>query len=172
MAYLVTDPIDVGALVALVQSPERGGVACFLGTVRNHHRGREVVRLEYSAYGPMAEAECGRIVAEAESRWDVAVALRHRVGQLEIDNTAVAVAAASAHRDEAFLACRYVIEEVKRRVPIWKREVFADGTVEWVGASGDLTDHSVIARGHSPRSNLAASATQGIASAPAGPRND
>jgi molybdopterin synthase catalytic subunit len=133
MAYLVTDPVDVGALLALVQSPERGGVACFLGTVRNHHRGREVVRLEYSAYGPMAEAECGRIVAEAESRWDVAVALRHRVGELQIGDTAVAIAAASAHRDEAFLACRYVIEEVKRRVPIWKREVYADGNVEWVG---------------------------------------
>ncbi|HEV8454623.1 MAG TPA: molybdenum cofactor biosynthesis protein MoaE [Gemmatimonadales bacterium] len=134
MAYLVTDPIDPGALFALVQSPERGGVACFLGTVRNHHGGREVLRLEYSAYGPMAEVECERIVAEAESGWDVAVALRHRVGQLEIGDTAVAIAAASAHRDEAFLACRYVIEEVKRRVPIWKREVFADGTVEWVGS--------------------------------------
>jgi molybdopterin synthase catalytic subunit len=133
MAYLVADPIDVGALLALVQSPERGGVASFLGTVRNHHGGRDVLRLEYSAYGPMAEAECARIVAEAESRWDVAVALRHRVGKLEIGDTAVAIAAASAHRDEAFLACRYVIEEVKRRVPIWKREVYADGPVEWVG---------------------------------------
>jgi molybdopterin synthase catalytic subunit len=137
MAYLVSDPIDAVALLALVQSPERGGIACFLGTVRNHHGGREVLRLEYSAYAPMAEAECGRIVTEAESRWDVAVALRHRVGELEIGDTAVAIAAASAHRDEAFLACRYIIEEVKRRVPIWKREVFADGTLEWVGAGGE-----------------------------------
>ena len=138
MTYLVTDPIDVPAVLAWVQSPERGGIACFLGTVRNHHRGREVVRLEYSAYGPMAEAECGRIAAEAESRWDVAVALRHRVGELEIGDTAVAIAAASAHRDEAFLACRYVIEEVKRRVPIWKREIYTDGSVEWVGAGGEV----------------------------------
>jgi molybdopterin synthase catalytic subunit len=172
MAYLVTDPIDVGALLALVQSPERGGIACFLGTVRNHHRGREVVRLEYSAYGPMAEAECGRVVAEAELRWDVAVALRHRVGELEIGDTAVAIAAASAHRDEAFLACRYMIEEVKRRVPIWKREVYADGSVEWVDPSARSEDPSVIARGRSPRSNLANPATHGIASVPAGPRND
>jgi molybdopterin synthase catalytic subunit len=134
MAYLVADPIDVAALLALVQSAERGAVACFLGTVRNHHRGREVVRLEYSAYGPMAEAECARIVTEAGSRWDVTVALRHRIGKLEIGDAAVAIAAASAHRDEAFLACRYVIEEVKRRVPIWKREVYADGSVEWVGS--------------------------------------
>jgi molybdopterin synthase catalytic subunit len=163
MKYLVTDPIDPSVLLALVQSPERGGVACFLGTVRNHHRGREVVRLEYSAYGPMAEAECRRIVAEAESGWDVAVALRHRVGQLVIGDTAVAIAAASAHRDEAFVACRYVIEEVKRRVPIWKREVFADGTVEWVDPS---------ARSEDPSVDLAAAATHGIASAPARLRND
>jgi molybdopterin synthase catalytic subunit len=132
--YLVRDAIDPGALLALVQSPERGGIACFLGTVRNQHGGRDVLRLEYSAYQPMAEAECGRIVAEAEARWDVAVALRHRLGTLAIGDTAVAIAAASPHRDDAFLACRYVIEEVKRRVPIWKREVFADGTVEWVGS--------------------------------------
>jgi molybdopterin synthase catalytic subunit len=134
LAFLTSEPIDAGTLLALVQAPERGGVASFLGTVRNHHAGRDVVRLEYSAYVPMAEAECGLIVAEAESRWDVAVALRHRIGQLEIGDTAVAIAAASAHRDEAFLACRYVIEEVKRRVPIWKREVYADGSVEWVGS--------------------------------------
>jgi molybdopterin synthase catalytic subunit len=132
--YLTASPLDLAELLALVQSPERGGVACFLGTVRNHHGGREVLRLEYSAYAPMVEAECARIVAETESRWEVTVALRHRIGQLDIGDAAVAVAAASAHRDEAFVACRHVIEELKRRVPIWKREVFADGTVEWVGA--------------------------------------
>ncbi|MBA3759373.1 MAG: molybdenum cofactor biosynthesis protein MoaE [Gemmatimonadales bacterium] len=126
--------LDLGELLRAVQSPEHGGIACFLGTVRNHHGGREVLRLEYSAYGPMVEAECARIVAEAEARWQVAVALRHRIGRLEIGDTAVAVVAASAHRDEAFVACRHVIEELKRRVPIWKREVFADGTVEWVGS--------------------------------------
>lgn len=132
--YLTESPLDLGDLLASVQSAERGGVACFLGTVRNHHRGREVVRLEYSAYVPMVEAECDRIVAEAESRWPVAVALRHRIGRLEVGDAAVAVVAASAHRDEAFVACRYVIEELKRRVPIWKRELYADGTVEWVGS--------------------------------------
>ncbi|MFL5403777.1 MAG: molybdenum cofactor biosynthesis protein MoaE [Gemmatimonadales bacterium] len=132
MAYLVSEPIELGPLLKQVESPERGGVTSFLGTVRNHHAGRTVVRLDYSAYSPMAEVECERIVQEAESRWEVAVALRHRIGQLAIGDTAVAIAAASAHRDEAFLACRYVIEELKRRVPIWKREVYADGTVEWV----------------------------------------
>lgn len=132
--YLTEFPLDLGELLARVQSPERGGVACFLGTVRNHHRGRQVLRLEYSAYGPMVEAECARIVAETEARWQVAVALRHRIGGLAIGDAAVAVVVASAHRDEAFVACRHVIEELKLRVPIWKREVYADGAVEWVGA--------------------------------------
>jgi molybdopterin synthase catalytic subunit len=138
--FLTHDPLDLGELLAAVQSAERGGIASFVGTVRNHHEGRKVLRLDYSAYAPMVEAECARIVAEAESRWHVAVALRHRIGSLQIGDAAVAVVAASAHRDEAFVACRHVIEELKRRVPIWKREVFADGTVEWVGTGGGGAD--------------------------------
>jgi molybdopterin synthase catalytic subunit len=130
--YLVERPLDLGALVARVSAPDRGGVACFLGVVRDHHGGREVRRLEYSAYPAMAEAECERILAEARERWPVAVALEHRVGALAIGDAAVAIAAASAHRDAAFAACRYLIEETKRRVPIWKREYYADGTVAWV----------------------------------------
>jgi molybdopterin synthase catalytic subunit len=136
--FLTDQPIELAPLLAAVQAPDRGGVATFLGLVRNHHGGRAVLRLEYSAYGPMAESECGRIVAEAEARWQVAIALRHRVGSLAIGDTAVAVVAASAHRDEAFTACRYVIEEVKRRVPVWKREFYADGTVAWVDPTAKL----------------------------------
>jgi molybdopterin synthase catalytic subunit len=132
--YLTSDAIDLGSLLAQVQSPRQGGIASFLGAVRDHQAGRSVVCLEYSAYQPMAEAECARIVREAESQWECAVALKHRIGTLQIGDIAVAIIAGSAHRDEAFAACRYVIEEVKRRVPIWKREVFADGAVEWVGA--------------------------------------
>jgi len=132
MKFLTTEPIDILSLLTRVHSAERGGVASFLGTVRNHHHGRQVLRLEYSAYEPMVEAECARIVSEAEVRWEVAVALQHRVGRLEVGDIAVAIAAASAHRDDAFSACRYVIEEVKQRVPIWKREIYADGSVEWV----------------------------------------
>lgn len=135
VTFLTTEPIDLGALLERVQSPARGGVSCFLGTVRNHHQGREVLRLDYSAYPPMVDAECARIVAEAESRWPVGVALQHRIGSLEIGDAAVAVVTASAHRDEAFVACRHVIEELKRRVPIWKREVYADGTIGWVDPS-------------------------------------
>jgi molybdopterin synthase catalytic subunit len=138
MRFITGDPIDHAALLAAVQAPERGGVACFLGLVRDHHEGRPVLRLDYSAYGEMAEAECGRIVAEAEARWRVAVALQHRVGSLAIGDTAVAVVAASAHREEAFAASRYVIEEVKRRVPVWKREFYADGTVAWVDPTAKL----------------------------------
>lgn len=132
MSFLSDQPLDLGALVAQVTAPERGGIACFVGVVRDHHEGRRVLRLEYSAYDAMADAECARIVSEAEAKWDVRVALAHRVGTLEIGEPAVAMAAAAAHRDAAFAACRYLIEQVKRRVPIWKREYFADGTVSWV----------------------------------------
>ena len=132
MAHLTSEPIQLGLLIQAVRSPSRGGVASFLGIVRDHHSGRSVVELDYEAYGPMAEAECSRIVAEAEARWPVGVAVQHRVGKLVIGDTAVAIAAAGAHRDEAFEACRYVIEELKRRVPIWKRERYSDGTEAWV----------------------------------------
>jgi molybdopterin synthase catalytic subunit len=138
VSHLSTSPLDLAALVAAVESADRGAVTSFLGLVRDHHGGRAVRRLEYSAYTPMAEAECARIVAEAEARWAVRIALEHRIGALEIGDAAVAIAAAGAHRGEAFDACRYVIEEVKRRVPIWKKEFYADGTVEWVGAGGAL----------------------------------
>jgi len=132
MAFITGAPVDLPSLLAEVEAPERGAVAAFVGRVRNHHAGRGVLRLGYSAYGPMAEAECGRIVAEAETRWPVAIGLRHRVGSLAIGDIAVAVVAASAHRDAAFAACRHVIEEVKRRVPVWKREYYADGAEAWV----------------------------------------
>jgi molybdopterin synthase catalytic subunit len=134
LSYLTTAALDLNELIGQVQSPERGGIACFLGAVRNHHQGRDVLGLDYHAYEAMVEAECARIVAEAETRWPVAVALRHRIGRLEIGHIAVAVVAAAAHREPAFAACRHVIEELKQRVPIWKQEQFADGTVEWVGA--------------------------------------
>jgi len=138
MVFLTGDAIELSALLARVQSPSRGGVAVFLGQVRDHQDGRAVTRLEYSAYGPMAEAECAGIVAEAERRWNVAVALVHRTGSLAIGDLAVAVVAASAHRADAFTACRFVIEELKRRVPIWKREQYADGTIAWVDPTATL----------------------------------
>jgi len=132
VAFLTELPLQLDALVAEVAAPECGGIATFLGLVRNHQEGRAVERLEYSAYHPMAEGECATIVAEAMAQWPVRVAVRHRVGTLLIGDAAVAVAAASAHRAAAFEACRYLIEELKRRVPIWKKEFFLDGSVDWV----------------------------------------
>jgi molybdopterin synthase catalytic subunit len=136
---LTRTPLDLASLVDAVSSPDRGGVAAFLGLVRNHHGGREVLRLEYSGYEPMAEAEAARIIGEAEERWPVRVALAHRLGDLAIGDAAVAVAAAGAHRAEAFDACRYVIEELKVRVPIWKREHYADGSIVWVDPTAGKT---------------------------------
>jgi molybdopterin synthase catalytic subunit len=130
--YLTRDPIETAPLVLAVSGPGRGGIAEFLGLVRNHQDGRSVLRLQYSAYEPMAQAESERIVTEAEARWPVKVALLHRLGELAIGEVAVAVVTGSAHRAPAFEACRYVIEEVKRRVPIWKKEFYTDGTVGWV----------------------------------------
>ncbi len=136
MSFLSDSPLDVTRLIAEVQAPERGGVATFLGVVRSEHQGRAVLRLEYSAYHEMAEAECGRVVEETEGRWPVKVALQHRLGSLSVGDVAVVVAVGGGHREESFAACRHVIEELKRRVPIWKREHFADGEVDWVGAGG------------------------------------
>ncbi|HJP55744.1 MAG TPA: molybdenum cofactor biosynthesis protein MoaE [Gemmatimonadales bacterium] len=132
VARLVLGPIDAAALAAEVARPDRGGVVSFVGLVRDHHGGRTVIRLEYSAYAPMAEAELARIVSEAGERWPAIVAAEHRLGSLAIGDAAVAVVAAAAHRGDAFEACRHVIEQIKARVPIWKREYYADGSVAWV----------------------------------------
>lgn len=132
MTFLTEAAIDTARLAARVAGPGRGAQVAFVGTVRNHQDGRQVSQLHYTAYGPMAEAQCRTIVDEAEARWPVSVALQHRVGTLTIGDAAVVVVAAGDHREEAFAACRFVIEEVKRRVPIWKRERYADGTEVWV----------------------------------------
>jgi len=132
VSFLSHRPIELASLLRDVAAPEHGGIASFLGLVRDHQGGRGVSGLAYSAYEPMAESVCAAIVAEAEARWPVRVALLHRLGELSIGDVAVAIAVGGAHRDAAFEACRYVIEELKRRVPIWKQETYSDGTVEWV----------------------------------------
>ena len=149
MSPLSFEPIDVAALGRAVTAPERGGVVSFVGLVRNHHEGREVVELEYSAYGPMAERAIAAITAEVQQRWPVRVAVAHRLGRLAIGEAAVAVVVAGGHRGEAFEACRYAIEEVKRRVPIWKREKYADGSEAWVDptAPGGVRPTGPEARG-------------------------
>lgn len=132
MSFLTSQPIDLRVLAASVHASDCGAIVTFVGLVRDHHAGRPVVSLGYSAYGPMAEKVCGEVCAEAESRWSVKVALAHRLGDLAIGDTAVAVAVAAGHRDAAFEACRWVIDQTKRRVPIWKHERYADGTSAWV----------------------------------------
>jgi molybdopterin synthase catalytic subunit len=116
-----------------VQHEGAGGVCCFRGHVRRHSRGTTVERLEYEAYGPMALRAMATIVREIEAAIPGArVAIAHRTGQLEVGELAVAIAASAPHRDEAFRACRAAIEQLKRDVPIWKREVGSDGA-EWIG---------------------------------------
>lgn len=130
---IVTRPIDASALVAEVTAASHGASVLFVGTVRDVNDGRAVTGMEYSAYTAMAERELAAIVTEAATRWvGTDLAAEHRIGELAIGDASVAVAAAHAHRAQAFDAVRYVVEELKRRVPIWKREHYVDGTREWV----------------------------------------
>jgi molybdopterin synthase catalytic subunit len=132
MIALVSTPIDVGALLERCSDPAAGGLVLFVGRVRDHTHGRAVVRLEYEAYPAMAEKELSRLVDEAKARFAVeAIDIVHRVGVLDIGAIAVAIVVQAAHRDAAFTACRFAIDELKKTVPIWKKEVFADGE-EWV----------------------------------------
>lgn len=130
-------PIDLAALVDRVRRPAAGAIAVFLGTVRDHAPGRtEVTHLEYEAYEGVVEEVISEIVREAGRRWEVeAVAAVHRLGPLEVLEASVGVAVSSAHRPEAFAAARYVIDELKRRAPIWKKEHWSGGA-EWVREGG------------------------------------
>ena len=137
MPHLTETPFEPAALLAVVRRDGDGGLALFVGVVRDHNEGKRVTHLEYSAYIPMAEKEMDRIAAEIEKAHPGArVAFRHRIGSLAIGDVAVAVAAAAPHRDEAFAACRAGIEAIKARVPIWKKE-FGPGGTSWVEPCGD-----------------------------------
>ncbi|MGC4017451.1 MAG: molybdenum cofactor biosynthesis protein MoaE [Luteolibacter sp.] len=134
MFRISTTAIETAAVTSAVDDPTCGGLVVFEGRVRNHHRGRDVLRLEYEAYQTLAEAEGARIVHEAIERFEIhRAACVHRTGLLEIGEIAVVVAVSAAHRDAAFDACRHIIDELKATVPIWKREYYADGTDEWSG---------------------------------------
>lgn len=134
---LTDRPIEPAELLAAVRRDGDGGLALFVGVVRDENDGKRVTRLEYSAYIPMAEKEMDRIAEEiGRSHPGVAVDFRHRVGSLAIGDVAVAVAAAAPHREEAFAACRAGIEAIKARVPIWKKEFGPDGSA-WVEPCGD-----------------------------------
>jgi molybdopterin synthase catalytic subunit len=138
---LVHQPIDPVRLLAEAQRSRNGASVLFLGAVREVNDGRAVTGIEYTAYEAMAERELGRIVDEAARRFasdDVIV--EHRLGSLEIGEVSVAIVAAHPHRARAFDAARYVVEELKRRVPIWKLEHYVDGTRVWVDPAGKPAD--------------------------------
>ncbi len=152
-------PLVLATLVAAVSGrPDGAGadgaVTTFLGLVRNHNAGRRVSYLVYEAYEPLALRAFERISAEVTAKWPGArLALHHRIGRLEIGEASVAIAATSAHRGDAFAACRYAIERVKQIAPIWKREFFEGGDVWIEGATADPDDE--VARAKAERAACA-----------------
>jgi molybdopterin synthase catalytic subunit len=133
MFRVINQPIDLQELVRFVSDPEAGAIATFIGTTRNHNDGRKVIALDYDGYPEMAEKELARIGAAAHKQWPICrMAIVHRIGPVQITESSVMIAVSSGHRAAAFAACRFAIEEIKKTVPIWKKEVFEGGEV-WIG---------------------------------------
>ena len=132
MIEIVDTPIDVAKVLASVGDPAAGGVVLFVGTTRNHSRGKEVLHLDYEAYLPMALSLMHQIASDTAQKWGLhAISIVHRRARVDIGEASVVVAVSSSHRKEAFEACRFAIDTLKKTVPIWKKEFFADGAV-WV----------------------------------------
>jgi molybdopterin synthase catalytic subunit len=150
-----TGKLDIERIsAALTDDGADGAVVMFLGLVRNHNAGRRVLYLEYEAYEPLAVKAFERIAGEIHERWPAArLALHHRIGRLEIGEASIAIVARSAHRADAYAACRYAIERVKQIAPIWKREFFDGGDVWIEGATADPDDQ--VARAHAERAACA-----------------
>ena len=138
---IAVEPLDVASLAASIASAECGAVATFVGLVRDHNAGRRVLYLDYECYEPLAVRAFERIGAESAAQWPGArLAIAHRIGRLQIGEASVAIAAASAHRADAFAACRYAIERIKQIAPVWKHEHFEGGDVWIEGATADPDD--------------------------------
>jgi molybdopterin synthase catalytic subunit len=140
---IVRGRLDVGAVVGQVADADgrHGAVVTFVGTVRGHDAGRRVTGLEYEAYEPLAIRAFERIAGEVTAQWpSVRLAIHHRIGSLQVGEASVVLAAASAHRAEAFAGCRYAIERIKQIAPIWKRERFEGGEVWVEGATANPED--------------------------------
>lgn len=137
VALLSAEPLDVAAHLAAIEDSTAGAVTTFIGRVRDHDpdASTPVIALEYSAH-PDAEATLRRIASDAIGDTGSIVAVSHRIGRLEVGDIAVVIAVASPHRAEAFEVCRGVIEAIKRELPVWKRQVEADGTTAWKGIGG------------------------------------
>lgn len=135
--YTTRETIVPATLLAEVAAPQCGAACLFLGTVRDGPADGGVTGIEYSAYEAMVAAEFDRILGEARGRWsEVRIAVRQRLGLVPTEEASIGIAAAAPHRAEAFAAARYVIEAVKRRLPVWKKELRADGSVQWVDPEG------------------------------------
>jgi molybdopterin synthase catalytic subunit len=133
MILLADDPIDAAAIVQSVRSPAAGAVVLFLGTVRQETAGRQTESLDYEAFEEMARAKLNRLEEQARRRWPLlACAVVHRLGRLAVGEISVAIAVSSAHREPAFAAGQWLIDQIKKGVPIWKKENRADGSSEWV----------------------------------------
>ncbi len=140
VAAMTDRPLEVGRLADAVSDPRAGGTALFVGSVRDHDHGRSVTALTYEAH-PTADAELRRVAQEVASLPDViAVAAEHRVGPLQIGDLAVVVAVSCAHRGDAFHAGRVLIDRIKAEVPIWKHQLFADGSSEWVACTDETPE--------------------------------
>jgi molybdopterin synthase catalytic subunit len=125
-------PLDIVALLKNAHHPGAGAVVLFSGEVRDNNRGREVAFLEYESHVPLASKMIGDILREAKEKWNLQIAVaQHRIGKVAISETAVVVITASAHRQEAYAANRYIIDRIKHEAPIWKCEHYTDGTHEW-----------------------------------------
>jgi molybdopterin synthase catalytic subunit len=134
MMKIVDGVIDAAAVTAAVADPQTGATVTFIGTTRDHNDGRSVTQLEYEAYPEMAVAEMRKIGETAMQRWPIArIAIVHRIGVVPIGEASVVIAVSSAHRVAAFEACHFAIDRLKEVVPIWKKEIWADGASEWVG---------------------------------------
>lgn len=128
------DKIDVDSAIQSVMSPSCGGIQVFIGTVRDVTKGKNVIKLEFEAYEEMAMKEISNIAEAMKKKWPVQnILIHHRIGTLHAGEVPVLIAVASAHRDAAFEACRFAIDTLKEKVPIWKKEIFEDGEV-WVAA--------------------------------------
>jgi len=133
MFRVTRKPIDLQEPVDFVTDPEAGAIATFIGTTRNNNEGRRVIGLDYEAYPEMAEKELARIGEEAKKRWAIQrMAIVHRIGPVPIREPSVIIAVSAAHRHDAFEACRFAIEEIKKSVPIWKKELYEGGEI-WIG---------------------------------------
>jgi molybdopterin synthase catalytic subunit len=142
-ASVVTEPIDTAAVLREVEAPAHGAAILFVGNVREVNDGKPVSGMEYTAYVAMAEKEMGAIAREAKAKFSgTFVVIVHRIGELGIGEASVAIATAHAHRDAAYQASRYVIEQLKQRVPIWKREHYTDGTREWIDPTASPVEAS------------------------------